>query len=79
MYFGTETSSGPLDGCGHGPPVKTANVATLIRVHFHQTRPFHWKRIILGALLLVDEFFCGRFHRICDYRARLENLWSDYI
>jgi len=79
MYFGAETSSGVYDGAGHGPPVRTANVAHLVRVHFHQTRPLYWKRLILGALMLVDEFFCGRFHRICDLRAQLENRWSDFV
>ena len=62
----------------HGPPTRTAGIGHILKCHWHQVGRFHWKRIVLGALCIADEFFCGRFVRLCLLRTKLESRWWDY-
>lgn len=58
---------------------QTTNAALFTFLHWRGRGRLHWRRLVLIALVVLDEFFGGRFWRICDLRTRLESRWPNYI
>ena len=55
--------------------MKTENVTTLTRLHIGHGS-CSWRRCVILALVIVDEFFAGRFEGVCYYRTVLGNRWQ---